>query len=87
MADPISKKEFVRRVAVHMKADDKTAEEWINGITDTLYEVFKEGHGVSLQGFGGFYLDQRRNGCAFKFNPGQRLKALFGWASSYRGQL
>jgi hypothetical protein len=24
---------------------------------------------------------------AFKFNPGQKLRALFGWSSSYKGTL
>ncbi|OLS13623.1 MAG: nucleoid DNA-binding protein [Promethearchaeota archaeon CR_4] len=87
MADPISKTEFLRRLAVRMNTDEKIAGQWLDGVTETFYEAFKEGHGVTLQGFGGFYLDRRRNGCAFKFNPGQKLKALFGWSSTYRGPL
>jgi DNA-binding protein HU-beta len=42
---------------------------------------------VTLQNFGTFYIDVRRSGTVFKFNPSQKWKALFGWASSYRGEL
>jgi hypothetical protein len=49
--------------------------------------VFKSGKGLSLSGFGGFYLDRRRESTAFKFNPGQKLRALFGWSSKYKGKL
>jgi len=54
MADPISKTEFLRRLSVRMKSDEKTAGEWLEGVTETLYKAFKEGHGVTIQGFGVF---------------------------------
>jgi len=28
-----------------------------------------------------------RSSWVFKFNPSQRLRALFGWSSTYRGSL
>lgn len=87
MANRIEKKELLARLAKRMKTDEKTAAEWLDAMTTTLYEVFKEGAGVTLPGFGGFYLERKRNGCAFKFNPGQRLRALFGWSSTYKGKL
>jgi hypothetical protein len=42
---------------------------------------------VTFQNFGTFYIDVRHSGTVFKFNPSQKWKALFGWASSYRGKL
>ncbi len=87
MVDRIDKKEVVRRLAKRMKTDETTAESWLDAFTDTLFEAFKEGAGVTLPGFGGFYLDRKRNGCAFKFNPAQKLRALFGWSSTYKGKL
>jgi DNA-binding protein HU-beta len=42
---------------------------------------------VTLQNFGTFYIDVRRSGTKFKFNPSQKWKALFGWSSSYKGEL
>jgi DNA-binding protein HU-beta len=64
----------------------ETAEVWLDALTDTLYEAFKEGRSVTLPGFGGFYVNPRGATWAFKFNPGQKLRALFGWSSSYKGK-
>lgn len=87
MAERINKEEFVRRLAKKMKTDAETAEAWLDATLETMYQVFKSGKGISLPGFGGFYLDHRRDSTAFKFNPGQKLKALFGWSSTYKGNL
>ncbi|BCL84003.1 HU family DNA-binding protein [Ktedonobacteria bacterium brp13] len=82
MPDRIKKEEFVHRLATRMDTDDTTATAWIDGITETLYESFKAGESVTLPGFGGFYVRSEQESWVFKFNPGQRLRALFGWSSS-----
>ena len=87
MANSRSKKDIIKELASKMDADEETAGRWLDGVTDTLYETFKSGYGASLTGFGSFYLDLRRSSTAFKFNPGQKLKKLFGWSSSYKGEL
>ena len=88
MSDRIQKKELLQRLARRMGTDEKTAEAWVDAFTDTLYEAFKEGQGVTLPGFGGFYLRPHHSKTwTFRFNPGQKLRALFGWSSTYKGQL
>jgi DNA-binding protein HU-beta len=87
MAERMQKAEFVHRVATRMHTDDTTAQAWVDAMIETLYETFKAGKGVTLPGLGGFYLERRRDGCAFKFNPGQKLRALFGWSSTYKGKV
>ena len=82
----IQKAEFIRRLAKKMKTDDATAERWLDGIVDTLDGVFKSGKGISLPCFGGFYVDRRRARTVFRFNPGQKLRAVFGWSSIYKGK-
>jgi DNA-binding protein HU-beta len=83
MAERIEKQEFIRRLAERMQTDEATATRWL----DEMYQTFRSGCGLTLPGFGGFYLDERRDGWAFRFNPGQKLRALFGWTSCYRGPL
>jgi len=83
---PKSKKEFISLLAKRMNTDEVIAKQWIDGYTETLFEIFKTGEGVSIDGLGGFYLEKRRSGTAFKFNPGQRLKALLGWSSTYKAK-
>ena len=87
MATKIQKQEVVKRLASRLSVDEKAAEEYLDAVTETLYEAFKSGQGVTLPNFGSFYLDVRRSGCVFKFNPSQKLRALFGWSSTYKGPL
>ncbi len=87
MTERINKDEFVRRLATRMNADEATATAWVDGIVETLYESFKAGKSVTLPGFGGFYVRPESESWVCKFNPGQRLRALFGWSSTYSGKL
>jgi DNA-binding protein HU-beta len=87
VAERIEKKEFVRRLADRMHTDEDTAARWLDGVLEEMYQTFRSGCGLTLPGLGGFYLDRRRESWVFKFNPGQKLRALFGWSSSYRGPL
>jgi|SRR5215216_4729259 len=85
MDDRILKKGLIKRVATRMKTNDVTAEIWVDTILDTSYDSFKAGQSVTLPGFGGFYVTPGRETWAFKFNPGQKLRAVFGWSSTYKG--
>ncbi|MGH2498309.1 MAG: HU family DNA-binding protein [Ktedonobacteraceae bacterium] len=60
---------------------------WVDSVVETLYESFKDGKGVTFPGFSGFYVRPEPESWVFKFNPGQRLRALFGWSSTYSGTL
>ncbi len=87
MADRIERKAFVQQLATRMQTDEQVASEWLEATLETLYANFKEGRGVTLKGFAGFYVQPKGRTWAFRFNPGQKLKALFGWSSSYKGKL
>ena len=87
MSSRIQKREVVKRIAIRMAVDEKTAEAHLDATLDTLYEAFKAGESVTLPGFGGFYVRPERDTWVFKFNPSQKLRALFGWSSTYTGKL
>jgi DNA-binding protein HU-beta len=87
MAERIETKAFVHQLALRMQTDDTVAAMWLEATLATLYENFKAGKGVTLTGFGEFYVQPRGQTWTFKFNPGQKLRALFGWSSSYKGTL
>jgi len=86
MAQRIQKREVARRLAQRMNADEETASQWLDAMIDTLYEAFKAGESVTLEGLGGFYVRPERESWVFRFNPGQKLRALFGWSSTYGGK-
>jgi nucleoid DNA-binding protein len=87
ISERIEKKAFVQQLAKRMNSDEAVATEWLDATLDTLYENFKAGRGVTFKGFGGFSVRPKGRTWAFKFNPGQKMKALFGWSSTYKGKL
>ena len=87
MADRIDRKDFIRLMAERKKTTEATAEAWLDTVLDTLYESFKKGQSVTLTGFGGFYVRPERESWVFRFNPGQKLRKLFKWSSTYKGKL
>jgi len=85
MAQRTQKSEIIERLARRMETDDDTAARWLDGVTETLYEAIKAGESVTLPGFGGFYVRPEQAAWVFKFNPAQRLRAMLGWTSTYKG--
>jgi DNA-binding protein HU-beta len=85
MSERVGKEELARRLGERMGTDATTANAWIDGLVETLYESFAAGESVTIRGFGNFYVREARDSWVFRFNPSQRLRALLGWSSSYRG--
>jgi DNA-binding protein HU-beta len=88
MSENIKKKEFVKLLAQKMKVSENMAEMWVDAFTETLYECFKIHRGVVITNLGTFYLRiTSRGDSIFKFLPSQKLRALFGYSSTYKGNL
>ena len=87
MSDRLDKEELIKRVAMKTGQDKSIVAEIVDTTFEEIYEAFKREQTVSIRNFGTFYIDVRHGGTVFKFNPAQRLRALFGWSSTYRGKL
>ena len=87
MSERIDKKQLVERVSERTGKDRTQVTEIIEATLEEIYEALKREECVSLRNFGTFYIRRKRNSCAFKFNPSQRLRSLFGWSSTYKGKL
>lgn len=87
MSERISKETLIDRVAQRVNVDEDLASELVDATLEEIYEALKQGECISLRNFGSFYVRQERNAWVFKFNPSQRLRKLFGWSSSYKGEL
>ena len=83
----IDKAELIRRVVARSTQSPAIAEEVIDATLDEIYAALKNGECVSLKNFGTFYVRPERESWVFKFNPAQRLRKLFGWSSTYTGDL
>lgn len=83
----MNKQEWIKAVADRVnQPEDQVAEILETGL-DEIYQAMKREEKVTLVNFGTFYIDVRRSGTVFKFNPSQKWKALFGWSSTYKGEL
>ena len=83
----INKDDLIKRVAVKTGHDKVIVTEILDTTFEEIYQAFKREEKVTIRNFGTFYIDVRRSGTVFKFNPAQRLRALFGWSSTYKGKL
>jgi DNA-binding protein HU-beta len=77
MAERVDKPELVGRVARRLDRDGETVAEIVDGFLDEIYAALKGGDSVFLRGFGSFYVRAERDSWVFKFNPSQRLRAVW----------
>jgi DNA-binding protein HU-beta len=87
MKSRIDKAELIQRAVARSTQPHAIAEEVIDATLDEIYTALKNGECVSLKNFGTFYVRPERESWVFKFNPAQRLRKLFGWSSTYTGDL
>lgn len=87
MADKINKKELIERIANNTEKDIADVELIVDATFDEIYQSLKKGETVTIRNFGKFYIHERSSGTVFKFDPAQKLRAIFGWASTYKGEL
>jgi len=83
----IDKKQLIDRVSERTGRDRTQVSEIVEATLEEIYEALKREECVSLRSFGTFYIRRERRSSVFKFNPSQRLGKLFGWSSTYRGEL
>ena len=87
MTGRIEKPELVSLVSQRTSQEAPAVDEIVDTFLDEIYQALKRGDSVSLRGFGSFYVRPEDESWVFRFNPSQRLRALFGWSSTYRGEL
>jgi DNA-binding protein HU-beta len=87
MRGRIEKQDLVRLVSQRVQRNEDMVEEIVDATLEEIYQAIKRGESVSLRNFGSFYVRPEREIWVFRFNPSQRLRKLFGWTSTYRGEL
>lgn len=83
----LSKSELITQVAARTGLDSAIIETVLDAVLEEIYVTLKRGQGVTLKNFGTFFVRPERTTWVFKFNPSQRLRAVFGWSSTYTGDL
>jgi len=84
----MDEKELIQNVIKETGIEAKTVEKVFNLTIEQIVESLKRCDSVSIRNFGRFYIDQRHsNTMVFKFSPSQRLRKIFGWTSTYKGEV
>jgi DNA-binding protein HU-beta len=86
MSDRIERDELIRLVAQRTGQDVEEVCKVVDTFLDEIYQAIKHGQGVTLKGFGGFFVCPERESWVFKINPCRKWRALFGWSSTYKGE-
>ncbi len=81
----MNKKEWIQAVADSVGQPEDQVNPILEAGLEEIYQALKREEKVTLVNFGSFYIDRRRSGTVFKFNPSQKWRALFGWSSPYKG--
>jgi DNA-binding protein HU-beta len=87
MSDRVDRQELIEKVSQRVSKDAGLVGEVVDATLEEIYQALKRGECVSLRDFGTFYVRPEQASWVFKFNPSQRLRKLFGWASTYKGEL
>lgn len=87
MSDRIERDELIRLVSQRIGQDVGMVDKVVDAFLDEIYQSIKHGQSVTLRNFGGFYIRPERESWVFKFNPCQKWRALFGWSSTYKGEM
>ncbi len=56
----VAKKEFVCRLAGRMRTGEATPARWLDSVLGETWQTFLSDRGLTLPGFGGFYLEPKR---------------------------
>ena len=86
MSDRVDRRELIEKVSRRVSQDTGVVGEIVDAVLEEIYEALKRGECVSLRDFGTFYVRAERASWVFKFSPSQRLRKLFGWSSTYKGE-
>jgi DNA-binding protein HU-beta len=83
----IKNEELIQNISARTGLDHKTVNIIFDAILDEIYNSLKRCESVTLKNFGTFYIRDGHGQQVFKFNPSQRLRKLFGWSSTYKGDV
>ncbi len=87
MSNSIDKTDLIARIAQRLDTAPETVAPILEAMLEEIYAALKRGESVSLRNFGTFYIRDEGRTAVFKFNPAQRLRKLFGWSSTYKGEI
>lgn len=85
MSECVDREQLISQVAQRTGQDAETVAAIVDAFLDEIYQTVRQGNSVTIKNFGNFYVRPEPGNWVFKFNPSQKWRAVFGWASTYKG--
>jgi DNA-binding protein HU-beta len=79
--------ELIQNVSARTGLDRNTVNLVFDATLDEIYNSLKRCESITLKNFGTFYIREGHGQQVFKFNSSQKLRKLFGWSSTYKGDV
>lgn len=83
----INKKALIEQVSLKTGQPKNYVETVLDATLEEIMRSLEQRESVSIQNFGTFYIQQRRESCIFNFSPSQRLRKILGWSSTYKREI
>jgi DNA-binding protein HU-beta len=83
----MKKEELIQNVSIQTNIEYKTVNLVLDAVLDEIYYSLKRYESITLKNFGTFYTRESHGQQVFKFNPSQKLRKLFRWSSTYKGDV
>lgn len=83
----MKEKELIQKVVQKLGQSEAEVSLVVDAWIEEIVASLKRDESVSIRNFGTFYIRPSRGTSVFKFNPAQRLRRLFGWSSTYKGDV
>jgi len=84
----MNEKELIQSIVKESGVDAETVDKVFTATIEQIIKSLKDCETVSIRNFGRFYIrpgDDRMK--VFKFSSSQRLRKIFGWSSTYKGDI
>ncbi len=84
----MNEKELISNIVTETGVKAEVVEKVFNATVEQIVQSLKNYESVTIRNFGRFYIRAGRHSSSmvFKFSPSQRLRKIFGWASTYKGK-
>lgn len=85
----MNEKELIPNIVKETGIKVEVVEKVFNATMEQIVQSLKDCESVTIKNFGRFYIREGRHSdsMVFKFTPSQRLRKIFGWASTYKGEV
>lgn len=85
----MNEKELIPNIVKETGIKADVVEKVFNATIEQIVQSLKRTESVTIKNFGRFYIKEGRHSdsMVFKFSPSQRLRKIFGWASTYKGKI